>query len=750
MSHHPDLPQEQAHLDEAYARLDALRALARRRLERAMAQGASGTHQNRSERDSYVSLYTDRIETLDSVEARLLFGRIDTLAGPTWIGRIGLSDVDQHVLQIDWRAPAAAPFYQATAASPQDLTRRRHVTTEAREVVSLSDEVFDDEHAGSASVPDGSDSALLSALRAVRTGRMGDIVATIQGEQDRIIRADAKGALVVQGGPGTGKTAVALHRAAYLLYTHRDRYERSGVLVVGPTSVFLRYVEEVLPSLGETGVVLTSVAELVPGVVATTHDAGEVAAVKGRRDMAEVVARGVAARRRVPAAGVRLVLDDATVHLSAAIIRRAGSDALRDHETHNAARAAFLTHLLNQAASRLARRRGFDAGDALVREDLLAELRETPSVRRDLNLLWMPLTSQRVLRELLARPHELAVAANGILTPAEQALLVRGSAEPFTVEDVPLLDEIASLLGDDASAERIDAARRAAEDERAASYAARVLEASTNEDDDGLGTYTAMVSGTQLADRFAETGPARTLAERAGADREWAYAHVVVDEAQELSALAWRALARRCPSRSMTVVGDLAQTSSAAGAHRWADALDDVSRGVWRVEELTINYRTPTRIAALAERVLTAMDRGLTAPRAVREGEHDPVDHVVTDLVPGVIDAVTPMTALPGRTVVIAVASRTVELERALRTAGVDVALGQRGLDAAVAVMEPVEVKGLEFDNVVLVEPSEVAEGPTGLADLYVALTRATSRLELVRIGPLPPALVTEDDPGQP
>jgi DNA helicase IV len=250
-----------------------------------------------------------------------------------------------------------------------------------------------------------------------------------------------------------------------------------------------------------------------------------------------------------------------------------------------------------------------------------------------------------------------------------------------------------------------------------------------------------MVSGSQLAERFAESGPSLTLAERAANDREWTYAHVVVDEAQELSAMAWRAIGRRCPSRSMTVVGDLAQTSSAAGAHSWHVALDDVTRGQWRVEELTINYRTPARIAALAERVLAAMERDVTAPRAVREGDHDPGDHVVADLTSGVIDVASLLVGSPGRSVVIADERRTEALAAALVAAGVDASVGPGGLDARVAVMTPIEVKGLEFDNVVLVEPAEVAEAPTGLADLYVALTRATSRLELVRSRPLPDVL---------
>ena len=708
-----------------------------------MAQGASGTHQNRSERDSFVSLYADRIAALDAVENRLLFGRTDDDSGPTWIGRIGLTDDEQRVLQIDWRAPASAAFYQATAASPMGLLRRRHISTQARGIVGISDEVFDGDAdvAGSSSVSGSSDSALLSALRAVRTGRMGDIVATIQGEQDRIIRSDVRGALVVQGGPGTGKTAVALHRAAYLLYTHRDRFERSGVLVVGPTPVFLRYVEEVLPSLGETGVVLTSIPELVPGVVASGHDAPAVAAVKGRREMAEVMARAVRARQRVPASGVSIQAGGARLHLSPSVIRRAGHDALREHETHNAARPFVLTHLLNQLATRLARKHKLDPGDAMVREDLIAELREETAVRRELNLLWMPLTPQRVLSELLARPADLATAAAGVLDPSDRDLLLREPGAPFTVDDVPLLDELAELLGDDPSAARADAVRREAEERRAAAFASSVLETTEGFDDGGLDAYAALVSGEALAARFAEQGPARTLAERAGADREWAYAHVVVDEAQELSAMAWRAIARRCPSRSMTVVGDLAQTASAAGASTWRAALDEVTRGVWRVEELTINYRTPARIAALADRVLAAMDRGLTAPRAVRDGEYDPVAHATDDVVATTIEVMRRISSEPGRAVVVAVPEDVVALAESLRAAGVDAAAGLRGLDAPVAVMGPDEVKGLEFDSVVLVEPAALLARPTGLADLYVALTRATSRLELVHEQPLPDVL---------
>ena len=743
MQGHPDTAEEQAHLDEAYRRLDELRDLSRGRLRSAMAQGASGTHQNRSERDSFVSLWTDRIAALDAVESRLLFGRVDDPSGPTWIGRIGLTDDTQKVLQIDWRAPAAAPFYQATAASPQGLVRRRHITTDERRVVGLSDEVLDPDLVDPDSVDTASDSALLAALGAARTGRMGDIVATIQAEQDRIIRSDAAGALVVQGGPGTGKTAVALHRAAYLLYTHRDRFERSGVLVLGPTGVFLRYVEAVLPSLGETGVVLSSVAELVPGVEAAARDREHVAVVKGDVAMATVLERAVRARERVPEKGLTLRVGQTSIHLAPGTIAHAGREARRDDPSHNGARVPFLKTMLNQCATRLARKRSLDPGDAYVREDLLEELRETPEVRRELNLLWMPLTPQRVLRDLLSRPDLLAAAADGVLTRDQQRLLQRPAESPFTVDDVPLLDELAELLGSDAVAASADAAREEASARRAAAYAQRVLDTSQSFDEEDISSYFAhMVSGEDIAARFAESGPVLTLAERAAADREWVYGHVVVDEAQELSPMAWRAVVRRCPSRSMTVVGDLAQTASGAGARSWSEALDEVTRGNWRVEELSINYRTPARIARVADRVLAAMDRDVSAPEAVREGDHDPVDLRTDDPAAAATALASEWAQLAGRSVVVCVDADIARVHAALLDGGVPAATGPAGLDAPVAVMTPAQVKGLEFDNVCLVEPAAIVAGTGGLADLYVALTRATSRLAVVRADDLPAPLL--------
>ncbi|MDR3359136.1 MAG: ATP-dependent DNA helicase, partial [Bifidobacteriaceae bacterium] len=302
---------EQTYLDRLYLRLDALRQAARQRLAEVRASRAGGSPQNRSERDAFAALHSDRLAQLESVEDRLVFGALTMDSGERrHIGRIGLQDENLRPLLTDWRAPAAEPFYQATPARRLGVARRRHITTSGRRVTAVEDELLDVEAAAGSSdeaqLGLTGEGALMAALAEGRTGRMNDIVATIQAEQDRIIRSELARPLVVQGGPGTGKTAVALHRAAYLLYTHRERLASSGVLIVGPSPVFLRYIDRVLPSLGETGVVATTMADLLPGISASAPEAPEVAAVKGRRVMAKVVARAVRERQRLPRRDISL------------------------------------------------------------------------------------------------------------------------------------------------------------------------------------------------------------------------------------------------------------------------------------------------------------------------------------------------------------------------------------------------------------------------------------------------------------
>ncbi len=312
MSEPTEIDRERGYVDGLFARLDELTAEAEQRLAEVRRQAVGGNHQSRSERDAYARLYEDTIATLDRVGDRLVFGRLEVSEPESdddafrYIGRVGLRDREHRPLLLDWRVPGASAFYQATAAHPMGMRARRHLTLEGRSVIGVEDEVFDATLYDDERTHLQGEGALLAAVTAERTGRMTDIVATIQGEQDRIIRSPLEGVLIVQGGPGTGKTAVALHRAAYLLYSYRERLRGSGVLMVGPSSAFLTYIEQVLPSLGETGVVMASLGSLYPGVHATAHDARDVAAVKGSGEMAALLRRAVRSRQVVPSAPVTL------------------------------------------------------------------------------------------------------------------------------------------------------------------------------------------------------------------------------------------------------------------------------------------------------------------------------------------------------------------------------------------------------------------------------------------------------------
>lgn len=729
-----EILSEQEVVDRLYARLDALRAQTRGRLAKVRRSGPSGSPQNRSERDAFATLYEDRIAQLEAVEDRLCFGRLDLTDGEVrHIGRIGLTDDEHSSILTDWRAPAAQAFYRATAVHPDGVLRRRHLVTRARQVVSLEDEVLDLDALGDEQVHLSGEGALFAAMAAQRTGRMNDIVATIQAEQDRIIRSDLAGALVVQGGPGTGKTAVALHRAAYLLYAHRRVLERSGVLLVGPSSAFLRYIDQVLPSLGETGVVATTMGDLLPGVSARAEEPTDLAArLKGDASMARVVARAVRARQRIPEHDVPFRLEGVDLVLRRDDVREAAARARRTNKPHNVARVTFVKEML----SRLATQYGRATGVELEQEDrrmVLDDLRAHRDVRVTLNLAWFPLTPQRLVEDLWAKPHRLAEAAPH-LSDAQRAALAREPGSPWTVSDVPLLDEAAELLGEDDQAERAQAKADAAARARDLEYAQEVLKGT------GAG---ALVSAEVLADRFAAGGTSLTTAERAAADRTWTYGHVVVDEAQELTAMAWRSLLRRVPTRSLTIVGDVAQTSAAGGARSWRAMLDAPLRGAWRLEELTVNYRTPAVVADAARSAALAADlpvSPMTSAREVDDALHvhwsRDVAHEAARVVAAEVRSGTTADGV-GRVAVVAEPHRTAALRAALRDVLPDAALravrGDDELDAPVSVVDPRTVKGLEYDVVVLVEPDELAP-----SDLYVAMTRPTQRLHLVHSHDLP------------
>ena len=759
--------QEQAYLDTLYRLLDE----ARDRTERSLAQtygsgGAGGTFQARVERDFTAAEQSRRLAQLNAVEHGLCFGRTDSeseasggpggvvppeassaeRAGTLYIGRIGLRDDEHEPRLIDWRAPAAQPFYAATPKDPHGLIRRRHIYTRNRAVTGVDDDVFDLDRL---SEPDrrslSGEAMLIASITSSRTGRMSDVVATIQAEQDRVIRSSVQGVLVVQGGPGTGKTVAALHRAAYLLYTHRRTLERRGVLVIGPNATFLRYISQVLPSLGETDVVLSSIGELFAGVTAAPDDQPDAAVVKGDARMAGVLRRAVRNLQQVPPGDLLLTADGVAMTVPREVVLRVRDRVRGLRKPHNAARKLFITELLGALAAAEAQA----LGRQLDPEDLpyaRARLWDEPPVRTALDALWPFLTPQRLVAGLLAEEGALRAAAPGF-TRAERAAVLRpGHPDSWTVADVPLLDEAAQLLGTDDTADK--RRRRAAERERRAEerYAREVLEIT------GLNGQ-GFVDAATLADWNRDPGQQLTTAERAWADPNWAYGHVIVDEAQELSQMAWRMVMRRIPNRSLTVVGDVAQRGSAAGARSWAQMLDPFVKGRWREELLTVNYRTPAEIMALAADVLASVAPDEQPPESVRAEGIPPravgglasIPHVVEEELAEMGAEI----GQGGRLAVIAPRARIAELARALP----DAVPGDQAeaLDSPVALLTVDQAKGLEFDRVVLADPAGiVAQSPAGGHDLYVAITRATHRLTVVHENNLPPSLSRLNQPPLP
>ncbi|HLU72110.1 MAG TPA: ATP-binding domain-containing protein [Nonomuraea sp.] len=742
------LDTEQRVVSRLYARLDAARERAESALRTVHRRGG-GTSQAMVEREALAAEQARRLAQLNGVERGLCFGRIDDRDGRTvYIGRIGLRDEEGTSVLIDWRAPAARAFYQATATDPGPLVRRRHLHLRGRTVTGLDDEVFDLE--GMSEGERGTlvgEAALLAALRRGRTGRMTDVVATIQAEQDRVIRAGLQGALVVQGGPGTGKTVAALHRAAYLLYAHRDTLERRGVLVVGPNAMFLRYISRVLPSLGETQVVMVTPGELFPGVRATETDPPATAVVKGDLRMAELVAAAVRDRQRVPDGELVVELDGLRLRVPHETCRRHRDRARAVRLPHNMARKLYVTEMLKELAR--AEARALEEGLRLAEMDLDPEDRELagplhleddldeldlavaserlwaqPEVRAALDGLWPELTPQRLISELLSSPETLeSLAPSGL----DWRALVRPADAAWTVSDVPLLDEAAELLGEDDSAARA-AHRRAEEDLRERELYAQEVLVTTGMLEEGV-----FERADVLADRHADDGTGLTTAERAARDRTWAYGHVIMDEAQELSAMAWRTVMRRVPAKSLTVVGDIAQTGSAAGARSWGEVLDPYLEGRWREERLEVNYRTPAEIMAVAADVLAAIDPSLVPPRSVREGEAPP-RAVRAGLAQLPELAREELAAIGDGRVGVLVPDALHARAAAL--------FPDQGLEAPVAVLTVTQAKGLEFDAVIVLDPAGIlAQSPQGTRDLYVAITRATRRLTVACEGDLPPLL---------
>ncbi len=747
-SYSAQLREEQQAVSRAYNRLDDLRSQVRARLDTVRAAGSHGSPTQRTERDSFATMYEDRLTQLRAVEDRLVFGRLDDIHGDRrYIGRIGLSDENHEPLLTDWRADAARPFYEATPSNHGDIVMRRHITLSFRDVIGVEDEVLDvhSDQVGEAS-SNGTltgEGALLASLNSKRTGKMTDIVATIQAEQDRIIRADLNQAVVVQGGPGTGKTAVALHRAAYLLYTHRRTLERSGVLVVGPSSTFLHYIDQVLPSLGETGVVSRTISDLIPGVIATAQDTPHAARLKGQRRMAKAIANAIAARERVPSHLPTIRINGFAVPMLRTDIEQAIADAKRTRQQHNKARETFVHSMLISMRNRYVERLDYTPEQAEL-TDVMQQLRMNDALRKTLNMAWLPMTGEWLVDQLFCKTEQLHRFAPW-LDERDIKELTRPKGSPFTASDVPLLDEAMELLGPDpkvvARQKALDA-KRAEEEQFAQDTLAQA----------GIGS--GIVTSQMLVDNINGMD-AELTAQRASADREWTYGHIVVDEAQELTAMDWRMLIRRCPSRSFTIVGDVAQTSALGGTRSWNKMMDPLfGPHNWQLNELTINYRNPKEVSQLACDFAQAEGLYISTVNAVR-GVEDSVKRLTLSDESLLVDAIAQQSIELVRTYVSSDGTGRVaiiapddmirplrehiyeSLREHLNPKEFGRLESQSSWDEQVTVCSTQTVKGLEYDAVMVVQPGRIeTDAPSravAASDLYVAMTRPTQRLLIVR-----------------
>jgi DNA helicase IV len=724
---HPDLEAEQAHIDRTYDRLEAMREHTREILRSALSQSGGSTPQAREEREVLVTSSLGRLAQLDIGDRSLCFGRIDRDSPDTggetfYVGRLGVYGENQEPLTVDWRAPVAEPFYRATGRDPMGLTLRRHFATEGRRLLDIEDELFGspngsrsgtaqaaqdggDNRAGqSRLLVDGGETVsgsgmLLAELERSRSGHMRDIVATVQKEQDEVIRAPLPGVLLVQGGPGTGKTSVALHRAAYLLYTHRFPLERQGVLVLGPNQVFLRYIERVLPSLGESGVAMSTIEGLVRDVEVRGHDTAPAALLKGDAKMAQLLAKAVADRERPLKQTVEIPYGSTVLRLTRRDSEAAVAAARRRPGTHNSKRRfveAFVTRRLRSQHLMALRRAGgtegapeASSGPELDEAEFAREIRRFPALSVALDRMWPRLLPEELLHDLFGSRPLLSLAGRGLLARDELGLLYRkrsGSLEeiPWTRSDLPLLDEARLLLG-----------------------------------------------------------PARGPAED---DWPRRYGHIVVDEAQDLSPMELRMLARRCLSGSMTVVGDIAQATGPRAPDSW----EEVTRHLPqvrppRIVELSVNYRTPAEVMDVAAKVLAAAAPWLCLPRPVRSTGERPR---FLEVAPGRLQRSVAEAAAAeleragdGTVAVVTPLSSEAAIYRALREAGLPVSVADdSGIGSPLTVVPVTLVKGLEFDSVVVAEPSTLVE-EAGPRALFVALSRPTKRLAVVHSRPLPTGL---------
>ena len=768
MAHEREVAEEQAFLDLALVALDHMRDEARSLRDSAAVANMRGAG-DLVERDVVMGTALNRLDQLAIGDQPLFFGRIDYVPDDTGqvdkyhVGRLAVSDDELNPLVVDWRAPVAEAFYRATGVESLGLSRRRHVAMRGHEVISVEDEYFADAN-GELMLPEdevrsateeglvegglalGGPGALLAALGRARTGRMGDIVATIQGEQDRIIRSPLAGVLLVQGGPGTGKTAVALHRAAYLLFTFRATLERQGVLVVGPNPLFLNYIENVLPSLGESGVTLSTISGLVTNVDIRGRESEDVDQLKGDVRMVALLGRALRTRQRPLRSDVRIPVGRAIVVMKARYTEEAVERARRRPGNHNQRRSAVGRELANRLAQEYYQRFVREGMDDVAGVNELADLiRARTEFKEALQRIWPRLSGQELLHDLFGAPALLRAAGKGHFSDNELELLARkrsASLEEieWTKADAALIDEARILLGP-----------------QGRPRPPVKLGESGILDGIDLDSYAGDVRAAALRE-------AQRLAPQQSNELDEAefvtYGHIVVDEAQDLSPMELRVLKRRDLTGSMTIVGDMGQATTVSSSVSWTSVLEvlDPRRAPMRVD-LTVSYRTPEEVLNFAAPTLLAATPGLEPPRPVRRAGFTPIVEVVRpdDFAATLVNATRREVeaVAPGRVAVIVTGRRVDEIVAILTSNGLDAVdprvQESKGLGADLVVLGAEGANGLEFDATIVVEPGQIASRgsldastttPRGLRTLYVAMTRPTRRLAIVASGALPATLL--------
>jgi hypothetical protein len=759
-----EIASEQEFVDRVYERVDATRAKAKELAREGHGRAAAGPASGLVERDAMVHLAAGQLRALDAEAEGLVFGRLDYDDGEAYhIGRLGLRDEHREPLLIDWRAPAAAAFYRATSGEPMGVVRRRVIICRGPEVVDLDDDVLTPDGTGDLRVL--GEGALLAALRRSRGPQMRDIVTTIQREQDEAIRAPARGVTVITGGPGTGKTQVALHRAAYLLYTDRGRFAEGRILVVGPSTVFTTYISRVLPALGEESVHLRALGELVAEVTATRHDAAPAAQIKGSDQMRDVLVELMWQTPPTAPDRLRLVYEAHVLTLTGSALAqarhriraRAEASATRPNGARPIAAGVLVRALWSTV----------DNG-RLDRELFAEEVADRPEFRRFLAAWWPVLTPTGVLAWLAdsARVPVLSADVAGTLAASYQ------EHADWSVDDVALLDELAELLGRPPVPRATPGAEPTAR-LRELTTGARLIDtfalscglydgwnlyapglatpfavAGASIDNDAVTAAQRwaaavilreghrVVSWTDGSDPYGEDAYVPILAEPLPVSEpeeptatEDDYAHVILDEAQDLSPMECRMIARRAEYASMTIVGDLGQATHPLAAGSWPELLARLGRRDARTLELRTGYRVPQIIADYATRYLAP---GIPATHSFRTGgtlSVRPVDDIGAGLQAAVRDAP--------------------------RDASIAVVASDHAIDSlaplvdrdGVTVLPASLVKGLEYDHVIVVEPADiVAAEPRGASRLYVVLTRAVASLVVLHHRPLPAPLRPNSD----